>query len=331
MSLYILVPALFLSATLLAAEGNYYPKSEKKQLQIGDEDYKSKNVALLGITGVYIADEILKSSAAIRGLSIDSELIERVQNKLAAVGIKTLSKEDIEAEPGQPRLDIYPNFPAFIDDDNGFKVIENLACCRASVWMQFTQGGKILTTPDANLRLGTWGDGADTNDCDNLGNWIGIAIEEKIDKFIEDYRQASNSAREKEAAALAEVERYHDSALQQCNGAPILYTAAFAANSPSLMNARLPDFVELADIVKRCEHYHYAIETHSYQRGDTELNRRLSQQRAAALTHYLLALGAPEERFDVSPRGEEQLLVAGEDEAAHAINRRVFVSPTLLD
>ena len=65
-----------------------------------------------------------------------------------------------------------------------------------------------------------------------------------------------------------------------------------------------------------------AIEGHTDDRGTTEYNLALGQQRANAVAEYLRRLGVASARIDTITYGEERPVDAGESESAWARNRR---------
>ena len=64
------------------------------------------------------------------------------------------------------------------------------------------------------------------------------------------------------------------------------------------------------------------IEGHCDERGTTEYNLALGEQRARTTREYLVGLGIDASRLRVVSYGKERLLDPGADEAAHARNRR---------
>lgn len=64
------------------------------------------------------------------------------------------------------------------------------------------------------------------------------------------------------------------------------------------------------------------VEGHADERGTTEYNLALGQQRADAVAAYLRNLGVAADRIDTITYGEERPVVDGDDEAAWVRNRR---------
>ena len=64
------------------------------------------------------------------------------------------------------------------------------------------------------------------------------------------------------------------------------------------------------------------IEGHTDNRGSTEYNLALGERRAAAVRKYLGTLGVAPDRLSILTYGEERPAEPGNDETAHAKNRR---------
>ena len=64
------------------------------------------------------------------------------------------------------------------------------------------------------------------------------------------------------------------------------------------------------------------IQGHTDERGSDEYNMALGLRRAVALKRFFTDRGVPEGRIDVVSFGRERPVVAGEDDAARARNRR---------
>lgn len=65
------------------------------------------------------------------------------------------------------------------------------------------------------------------------------------------------------------------------------------------------------------------LEGHTDERGGSEYNLALGQQRAEAVRRSLAVLGVSESQMEAVSYGKEKLAAPGTDEAAHAQNRRV--------
>jgi peptidoglycan-associated lipoprotein len=67
---------------------------------------------------------------------------------------------------------------------------------------------------------------------------------------------------------------------------------------------------------------HVTIEGHCDERGTTEYNLALGEQRARATRDYLASLGVAGDRMKIVSFGKERPLATGSDEASFAQNRR---------
>jgi peptidoglycan-associated lipoprotein len=65
------------------------------------------------------------------------------------------------------------------------------------------------------------------------------------------------------------------------------------------------------------------LEGHTDERGGREYNLALGQKRSEAVLRTMVLLGVQDGQLEAVSFGEERLAVAGNDEAAHAKNRRV--------
>jgi peptidoglycan-associated lipoprotein len=68
------------------------------------------------------------------------------------------------------------------------------------------------------------------------------------------------------------------------------------------------------------------LEGHTDERGGSEYNLALGQQRAEAVRRSLAVLGVSEAQMEAVSYGKEKLASMGADETAHAANRRVELS-----
>ena len=68
------------------------------------------------------------------------------------------------------------------------------------------------------------------------------------------------------------------------------------------------------------------LEGHTDERGGSEYNLALGQQRAEAVRRSLAVLGVSEAQMEAVSYGKEKLASTGADETAHAANRRVELS-----
>jgi peptidoglycan-associated lipoprotein len=78
----------------------------------------------------------------------------------------------------------------------------------------------------------------------------------------------------------------------------------------------------ISEALKANRTFLVTIEGHADERGTTDYNLALGQQRAQAAKDYLVSLGVEAERIDTVSYGEERPVDPGHDEAAWALNRR---------
>lgn len=77
-----------------------------------------------------------------------------------------------------------------------------------------------------------------------------------------------------------------------------------------------------ADVLRASPQVQLRIAGHADERGSTEYNLALGNQRAEAIRQFLVGFGLPESRFAIISYGEEQPLARGSDESSWARNRR---------
>ncbi len=82
-----------------------------------------------------------------------------------------------------------------------------------------------------------------------------------------------------------------------------------------------------ADFMRKNENISLQIEGHCDSRGSIEYNLTLGERRANSVKSYLASLGIPETRLSILSYGEEKPVNAGDNESAHAANRRANFVP----
>lgn len=82
-----------------------------------------------------------------------------------------------------------------------------------------------------------------------------------------------------------------------------------------------------ADFMRKNANVNLQVEGHCDSRGSIEYNLTLGERRANAVKAYLVSLGIPDGRLSVLSYGEEKPMNAGDNEAAHAANRRANFVP----
>jgi peptidoglycan-associated lipoprotein len=109
--------------------------------------------------------------------------------------------------------------------------------------------------------------------------------------------------------------------------APSMAPIRFDFDSAELSQAARDDLRELAGWMARNAAARVSIEGHADERGATEYNLALGQQRAEAIARFLERLGIDRGRRSTISYGEERSALEGDDEAAWAANRRGELSP----
>lgn len=101
-----------------------------------------------------------------------------------------------------------------------------------------------------------------------------------------------------------------------------LQTVHFDLNSVTLNEAARSLLKKNAEWLLRHPDVSIIVSGHCDERGSTEYNLALGQQRAAAVQKYLASLGVPTPRLRVVSYGEEVPVGGANDEAGWAKNRR---------
>ena len=99
----------------------------------------------------------------------------------------------------------------------------------------------------------------------------------------------------------------------------------FSAKSVALGSGAEKFLARLAGSLKRCPDAALEVRGHADSLGSPEDKRDLSQRRARAVADYLRRIGVAREKLTSAGVGDEQPLVAGDDPASRAENRRVEI------
>ncbi|BBU61904.1 hypothetical protein MSC49_18390 [Methylosinus sp. C49] len=99
----------------------------------------------------------------------------------------------------------------------------------------------------------------------------------------------------------------------------------FSAKSVALGAGAEKFLARLAGALKQCPDAALELRGHSDSVGSPEDKRDLSQRRARAVFDYLRRIGVSRERLTSAGVGDEQPIVAGDDPASRAENRRVEI------
>ncbi|WP_300669631.1 OmpA family protein [Desulfoluna sp.] len=330
--LFLTITLFCFSATVFADTSKseavrYYPGTTSL-IPIGTEEYLKNYSSLAGIEGVYVILDYVEGSSKKNGITMRDDLKFQIKQRLNDVGLKLLTKEEMQTTPGQPEIAVYPGYSGGTIGLTGqaLEEAEMLSddehCCRNNVWMSFMQSASILRRPDSQFKLGTWGSGSDSNWCQNRGEWMYDAILKIIDKFVEDYKKAEAEKKPINVASRDEVP-------SNCAQAWSVHMQVFDTNSTKPNSVFLPILDRMIAQAKRCSNYSYLIETHADVRADDQYNQLLTEARAASIKEYLMSCGIAYNRLKSKAYGESKPLTTGTTEADHAANRRVVITPLL--
>lgn len=313
----------------------YYPESSSP-LPVGAEEFLKNYDSLAGIEGVYVSLEYVYGSSEKNSIAIGDDLEEKIRAKLETAGLKLLTEEQMKQTPGLPEIAIYPSYTGGsigrteAESGIGAGASANASscglesCCRNSVWMSFSQSARILRRPDSQFKLGTWGSGDDSNQCNNRGDWMYGAVLGVFDDFITDFKKAETEKKPVKVASESEIP-------SNCAQSWGLHMQLFDTNATAPNEVFLPILRELAEQSIRCSNYSYLIETHADARADEQYNKLLTEARASSIKEYLMSRGVAYHRLKSKAHGESNLLSTGTTEADHAANRRVIITPVLTD
>ena len=284
--------------------------------------------SLRDLAGVYVVLDYIAKSSEKSHLTVNPNLENEIRKRLESVGLKFLSKDEMLKTPGNPELDIYPNYPTHLSAAPGEADSENQAaipnlmptrqCCYTSVWGSFSQSATILRKPDSTYRFSTWGDGSNTDSCEKLGEWMGAATLKIIDQFVADYKKAKElkksiaKAESVNATSVATTEATQSSQIRYvqvkevgdtkgmaCDTALIVYAQIFKTGATTISTAKEALLDKLASHMLSCKNYRYRIETHSDKRTNNEADEVLAVRRGIALNKFLLNKGVEETQFEM--------------------------------
>jgi len=325
------------------ADQRFYPGADQTPLMVGTEEYEENYTSLAGLEGVHVISKyVLDSAKKYQLTDMKTDLVQQIEQRLNAAGLRMLSEKEIEKTPGQPTLSLYPSYSgneinaikakstadAKAPEANAKATEAEHDCCRSSIWASFQQSSSILRAPDKQYKFATWGMGEDTDDCDNRGVWTYDAVLKVVDKFVSDYKKAQS---EVEIDIKPKLVSKVGDAPSDCAQTWLVNLDVFETNQTHINDDVKPILNQLAATASRCEQYSYVIETHADQRADANYNRALSEARAYAIKDYLVNKKVAYERLDTVAFGESQPLTSGTTEKDHAINRRVVIIPVLKD
>lgn len=155
--------------------------------------YVGQDDVLRGLQAIHVNPSFLAVRAD--GLVVPADLVERVERRLEAAGLRVLAAADLERDPGLPEMQIYPS----ASGDAALGGRERDACCNANIWISVLEGTALDRDPSIHRRLPVWGAGSGES-CAAAPVSIDELVLQAIDRFIEDVRRANTSP---DAAPLA--------------------------------------------------------------------------------------------------------------------------------
>ncbi len=322
-------------ATQATQSVKYYPTGGGGLL-VGTEEYLKNYASLAGMEGIYVVLDYVFGSSEKNGITLKhDDLEEQVRQRLERVGLRMLTKEEMELTPGQPEMAVYPAYSggSIGATENPLVTASSAAngtsadacdfsCCRNSIWVSVSQSASLLRRPDSQYKLGTWGNGDDSNWCENRGEWMYDAVLGVIDSFVADYEKAEQ---ENEPLTVASA----DELPANCSQTWAVNLQIFDTDSTELKQEIMPILNKFVEQAKRCNSYDYVIETHADVRATNEYNKLLTQVRASVLKDFLVTNNIAYSRVRTVAYGESTPLTDGQTESDHAANRRVVIRPQL--
>jgi outer membrane protein OmpA-like peptidoglycan-associated protein len=100
----------------------------------------------------------------------------------------------------------------------------------------------------------------------------------------------------------------------------------FESGESVLLPNEYPEIGKLIQFLEKRSEYKLFITGHTDSQGDSELNMKLSLDRANALKHYLMDKGIKEDLITIEGKGDKFPLTSNETEEGRKRNRRVEIS-----
>lgn len=174
--------------------------------------------SLTGLTGARIVTDTIREPDRLKG-QLRTQVRAMAEERLRAAGLRILSREEAEREPGKPRLEfiLTPGDPA--------------SGCPFRVFVSLRQEAVLVRDPSVRLLLGAWGEGGISDN----GRAEGSELETfafYVDRLIADWRLA-NSGEPRRRAGTAVAEKPQLSPGQRLDRAlSISVGATFPLKSP---------------------------------------------------------------------------------------------------
>lgn len=317
-----------LTGAAISSEARFYPQPSPLPLEVGSEEFREGYLTLRGLEGLHVDLSVVMAAGKGKGIVVPDTLEQQVRTKIESAGLFYLTKEEMQVTPGQPMMNLWPAYKGGELEDKKIDAVEQedlQACaipesCKNSLWAGFGQSAALLRQPENHYRLSTWGDGDDSHQCEERGEWMAEAVLRKIDFFIADYKKAQQDLAPVVVAKTSDVPEH-------CSQSWVTHLNVFATNESTINDHIKPIFDRMTKVAERCNTYNYIIETHADQRADSSYNKILTEARARSIKDYLLSKGMPYDRLKMRPLGESAPITLGSTEEDHAKNRRVIIKP----
>ena len=120
--------------------------------------------------------------------------------------------------------------------------------------------------------------------------------------------------------------RYGSGSIPAAEGEGLFRDIRFAYDSYQISDSGQQDIDYNAQVLKEHPNWNIQLEGHTDERGTSDYNMALGEQRARAVQEILTSLGVSSRRITTISYGEDVPLDPGQSESAFAKNRRVHFS-----
>jgi hypothetical protein len=133
---------------------------------------------LRGLTGVYVLTEYLTEPPELKG-KLRPQIRRVAEERLRAAGFRVLTRQEVDREPGKPRLEFY------LTPGNA------ATGCPFRVSVSLRQEIVLVGAPAVHLLTGTWSDGGISDNGLAQGSELDT-FSFYLDRFIDDWRTANS-------------------------------------------------------------------------------------------------------------------------------------------
>ena len=192
-------------------------------------------------------------------------------------------------------------------------IVSLLVGCKT--WTKTGKGAAIGVGAGALLGAGIGKLAGNTAAGAAVGAAVGGATGAVIGKYMD--KQAKEM---EDQMAAAKVERVGE-------GIKVTFDSGllFKLNSSSLSSKSKDELKKFSAVLNKYPDTNLHINGHTDDTGTNEVNQKLSEERAASVSKFLIAQRVSESRFTVAGFGETQPLVENNSPENRALNRRVEV------